>query len=86
MKFNVTSLLTANTFSIFLLPRQGWISCEEYGRGNIWQVDPTGERVPVKITMGNKNPGPFEAFAFDDRNKEVSVSLRVCTLNNFTDI
>jgi hypothetical protein len=61
-----------NRTNRFEISKKTWISCEEYSNGNVWQVDPSGKRKAVKITMGSKNPGAFEAFAYDDRNKNVS--------------
>jgi len=45
-------------------PWNAWISGEEYSRGRIWQVDPTGHREPRRITMGEKHFGMFESFAY----------------------
>ena len=47
-------------------PWGSYISCEEYNRGVIWQVDPTGERPGRQITLGSEG-GFFESFAYDDR-------------------
>lgn len=48
-----------------------WISAEEWGRGTIWQVDPTGRREPEELTVGLREQGLYEAFAHDLRdNKE----------------
>jgi uncharacterized protein len=49
-------------------PWGAWISCEERGRGKIWQVDPTGERKAAPITLGNEG-GKYESFSYDIRNK-----------------
>jgi hypothetical protein len=49
-------------------PWGAWISCEEYGRGLNWQVDPTGRRSPQVITLGNDG-GVFESFSYDIRNR-----------------
>ena len=46
-----------------------WISSEEYPRGELYQVDPTGQRPGEKIYMGSVNPGMFESFAYDARDK-----------------
>jgi len=43
-----------------------WISCEEYPKGNLWQVDPTGARPPQQLTLGSDG-GKFESFAYDIR-------------------
>lgn len=45
-------------------PWGAWISGEEYSRGKIWQVDPTGVRKPERITMGERHHGYFESFAY----------------------
>jgi uncharacterized protein len=50
------------------VPWGAWISCEEYAQGKIYQVDPTGEREPVAITIGNMDQGFYESFAYDARN------------------
>lgn len=49
-------------------PWGAWISCEEFGRGQAWQVDPTGRRDPQVITLG-RDGGVFESFAYDVRNR-----------------
>lgn len=50
-------------------PWNTWVSCEEYKDGQIYQVDPSGEREPQVMTMGS-NGGQWESFAFDIRNKQ----------------
>jgi hypothetical protein len=48
-------------------PWQTWISCEEYGKGQCWQVDPLN-RIPSEITqLGGPNGGNYESVACDDR-------------------
>ena len=49
-------------------PWGAWISCEEFGKGQAWQVDPTGRRDPQVITLG-RDGGVFESFAYDVRNR-----------------
>jgi len=51
-----------------LTPWRTWVSCEEYARGQCWQVDPFGEIESEVITMGGSG-GNYEAFAYDDRNE-----------------
>lgn len=50
-------------------PWGAWISCEEYGKGQVWQVDPTGQRPSQVITLG-RDGGVFESFAYDARKRE----------------
>ena len=47
-----------------------WIACEELSneRGDIWEVDPTGERNAKKTVLGGDG-GTFVSFAYDDRNE-----------------
>lgn len=46
------------------------MSCEEVGSsGQIYQVDPTGEREPQVMTLG-RDGGAWESFAYDIRNKK----------------
>jgi hypothetical protein len=48
-------------------PWQTWISCEEYGKGQCWQVDPSNQ-IPSEITqLGGPNGGNYESVACDDR-------------------
>jgi hypothetical protein len=52
-------------------PWNTWVSCEEVEfHGKAWQVDPLGLRQPEMTTIGSAG-GRWEAFAFDDRNKDV---------------
>lgn len=44
------------------------MSCEETGGGQCWQVHPTGDRAPEKLTIGGSGGGWFEAFTYDVRN------------------
>lgn len=45
-----------------------WVSCEEVEfDGQIWQVDPFGERQSQVLTLGNTG-GMWEAFAYDIRD------------------
>ena len=62
-----------------------WVSCEEIEfDGQIYQVDPTGERRAEKMTIGSPG-GRWESFAYDIRDKskprffatEVSFSLSI---------
>jgi Malectin domain/Bacterial protein of unknown function (DUF839) len=48
-------------------PWGAWISGEEREQGQIWQVDPTGERRAQAIVMSHPNAGLFESFAYDVR-------------------
>ena len=48
-------------------PWNSWVSCEEYGKGRCWQVDPTGVRSPA-ITKLVEGEGNFEAMAYDARD------------------
>lgn len=55
-------------------PWDTWISCEEWPyTGQVWQVDPFGRRDPQRITVGKMQGGRYEAFAYDDRNKQKPV-------------
>jgi len=46
-----------------------WVSCEEVdAEGQLYQVDPTGQRAPQVLTLG-KDGGRFESFAYDIRNR-----------------
>jgi predicted outer membrane repeat protein len=46
-------------------PWNTWVSCEEHGRGQCWQVDPTGARSPAKTKLVEQRGGNFEAMAYD---------------------
>ncbi|KAL7535638.1 hypothetical protein ACHAXR_006623 [Thalassiosira sp. AJA248-18] len=49
-------------------PWHTWITCEEYGRGQCWQVHPNG-KIPPQITKLGGNPGGnYESVAVDNRN------------------
>lgn len=52
-------------------PWNTWISCEEYGQGQCWQVDPdpgsTHFLKPERTRLG-QDGGSFEAVACDDRD------------------
>ena len=48
-------------------PWNTWVSCEEYGQGRCWQVDPTGVRSPA-VTKLVEGGGNFEAMAYDIRD------------------
>mmetsp|Transcript_24987 Transcript_24987/g.54101 ORF Transcript_24987/g.54101 Transcript_24987/m.54101 type:complete len:874 (-) Transcript_24987:336-2957(-) len=49
-------------------PWKTWISCEENGDGQLYEVDPTGKR-PAKITvLGQSFGGNYESFTYDDRD------------------
>ncbi|KAL9185923.1 hypothetical protein ACHAXT_003700 [Thalassiosira profunda] len=47
-------------------PWDTWVSCEEYGRGQCWQVDPEGTR-PAQITALGGTGGNYESVAVDNR-------------------
>ena len=50
-------------------PWNTWVSCEEVEfTGQIYQVDPTGERPAQKMTIGSAG-GRWESFAYDIRDK-----------------
>mmetsp|Transcript_11388 Transcript_11388/g.24170 ORF Transcript_11388/g.24170 Transcript_11388/m.24170 type:complete len:599 (+) Transcript_11388:154-1950(+) len=50
-------------------PWNTWVSCEEVEfTGQIYQVDPTGERPPEVMTLGSAG-GRWESFAYDIRDK-----------------
>ena len=49
-------------------PWNTWVSCEEYGRGQCWQVDPTGKRGPAKTKLVEPAGGNFESMAYEMRN------------------
>ena len=49
-----------------------WVSCEEIEfDGQIYQVDPTGQREPQILPMGyaDTGGGRYEAFTYDDRDR-----------------
>jgi secreted PhoX family phosphatase len=46
------------------------VSCEEFGRGSVFQVDPFGLRPPQETTLGMMRTGAYESFASDIRNEE----------------
>ncbi|KAL7469681.1 hypothetical protein ACHAXS_009935 [Conticribra weissflogii] len=48
-------------------PFNSWVSCEEYARGQCWQVDPQGRRRSEMTVLGGEG-GNYEAVACDDRN------------------
>ena len=51
-------------------PWNTWVSCEEVEfDGQIYQVDPFGERKAEVMTLGSDG-GRWESFAYDVRNKE----------------
>jgi hypothetical protein len=54
--------------SLFVVRSIAWASCEEKGGGQVWHVDPLGERTAEIMTIG-KSGGAFESFAYDIRNK-----------------
>jgi hypothetical protein len=62
-------IFTYTTLPLFLLYYKTWVSCEENAIGQIWQVDPTGNRKSQKTSIGLISPGLFESFAYDVRNK-----------------
>jgi hypothetical protein len=52
-------------------PWDTWVSCEEVlDVGQLYQVDPSGERPPQLMSMAIEG-GIWESFAYDDRNKDV---------------
>jgi len=57
-------------------PWGSWISCEETDEGRNWQVDPTGQREPGIITLGNDG-GRFESFAYDMHDDVVGAQFFV---------
>jgi uncharacterized protein len=47
-------------------PWNTWITCEEIPRiGHCWQIDPSKQRRPQKISMSGFWGGSYEAFAYD---------------------
>ena len=44
-----------------------WVSNEEHGLSQIWQVDPLGRR-PPEITQVGRDVGVWESFAYDVRD------------------
>ena len=66
---NFTALLTGTTRNCNggRTPWNTWVSCEESGTGQCWQVDPTGAR-PSEATVVGQLGGNYEAFAYDARN------------------
>jgi hypothetical protein len=53
------------------MPWNTWVSCEEYGRGQCWQVDPDpdGEHhTEPEMTLLGQEGGNFEAVACDNSN------------------
>ena len=52
-------------------PWNTWVSCEEVEDvGQLYQVDPTGNRPPELMSMASEG-GMWEAFAYDDRDRDV---------------
>ena len=53
-------------------PWNTWISCEEYGKGQCWQVDPNPRSPhfgkPEMTVLGGKDGGNFESVAVDNSN------------------
>lgn len=49
-------------------PFNTWVSCEEYAKGQCWQVDPTGQREPAKTNLVEPSGGNFESMAVDNRD------------------
>lgn len=45
-----------------------WVSCEEYGNGQVWEVDPHRTTPPQKTVLGGQRGGAFESFAYDVRD------------------
>lgn len=70
-------------------PFDTWVSCEEWGkRGQVWQVDPTGNREREKTVLG-EGGGNFESFAYDVRDSSkphffVTEDANRGTLRRFT--
>ena len=55
-------------------PWNTWVSCEEYApSGQIYQIDPFGNRPPEKTTIGIRQVGRYEAFTYDDRDEKQPV-------------
>lgn len=50
-------------------PWNSWISCEEYDDGQIWEVDPLGERAAKPIAMSLDDRGFYESFAYDEAGR-----------------
>jgi len=51
-------------------PWNTWVSCEEYARGQCWQVDPTGVKEAQKTKLVEPYGGNFESMACDDRDPD----------------
>ena len=53
-------------------PWNTWISCEEHGKGQCWEVDPDPDsefhKSPTKTELGGENGGQYESVAVDDRD------------------
>jgi hypothetical protein len=50
-------------------PWNTWVSCEEVeSTGQIYQVDPTGQREPQLMTLGSEG-GRWESFSYDVRDR-----------------
>jgi predicted outer membrane repeat protein len=46
-------------------PFNTWVSCEEFGLGQCWQVDPAGKMNPAKTRLVEPEGGNFEAMTYD---------------------
>jgi hypothetical protein len=61
-------LIFITVFYTHAQPWNTWVSCEELKEdGQIYQVDPSGQRPPVAIVLGSEG-GRWESFAYNIRD------------------
>jgi len=51
-----------------LTPWKTWITCEEFGTGQCWQIDPNPSQLQAQVTPLGGTGGNFESVAVDNRN------------------
>lgn len=60
--------LTAKTYVLCPLSTTIFQPTEENGDGDIYEVDPSGQRLPKKTVLGQSFGGNYESFSYDDRD------------------